>query len=78
MGILYGMVARGHVFLAEFSSTQTNASAIARQIMEKMKQGDDDSNASFSHDRYIFHIKRTDGLTVVCMADEASGSKPFE
>lgn len=76
MGILYGMVARGHVVLAEFCATQTNASAIARQIMEKMKQGDDDSNASYSHDRYIFHIKKTDGLTVLCMADEASGSKP--
>lgn len=77
MGILYGMVARGHVVLAESSATQTNASAIARQIMEKMKQEDDDSNASYSHDRYIFHIKKTDGLTVLCMADEASGSKPF-
>ncbi|KGN65117.1 vesicle-associated membrane protein 713 [Cucumis sativus] len=78
MGILYGMVARGPVVLAEFSSTQTNASAIARQIMEKMKQGDDDSNASYSHDRYIFHIKKTDGLTVLCMADEASGRRiPF-
>ena len=78
MGILYGMVAREHVVLAEFSATQTNASAIARQIMEKMKQGDDDSNASYSHDRYIFHIKKTDGLTVLCMADEASGSKSFQ
>ncbi|KAL0559289.1 hypothetical protein IC582_003890 [Cucumis melo] len=78
MGILYGMVARGPVVLAEFSATQTNASAIARQIMEKMKQGDDDSNASYSHDRYIFHIKKTDGLTVLCMADEASGRRiPF-
>ncbi|KAG6587880.1 vesicle-associated membrane protein 711-like [Cucurbita moschata] len=78
MAILYGMVARGHVVLAEFSFTQTNASVIARQIMEKMKQGDDDSNASFSHDRYIFHVKRTDGLTVLCMADEASGRRiPF-
>ncbi|XP_022960750.1 vesicle-associated membrane protein 711-like [Cucurbita moschata] len=78
MGILYGMVAREHVVLAEFSATQTNASAIARQIMEKMKQGEDDSNASYSHDRYIFHIKKTDGLTVLCMADEASGRRiPF-
>ncbi|XP_023002885.1 vesicle-associated membrane protein 711-like [Cucurbita maxima] len=78
MAILYGMVARGHVVLAEFSSTQTNASVIARQVMEKMKQGDDDSNASFSHDRYIFHVKMTDDLTVLCMTDEASGRRiPF-
>ncbi|MBA0806663.1 hypothetical protein Gohar_022529, partial [Gossypium harknessii] len=73
MGILYGMVARGQVVLAEFSATQTNASTVARQILEKMSQGKNDSNSSFSHDRYIFHVKRTDGLTVLCMADDASG-----
>lgn len=74
MGILYGMVARGKVVLAEFSATQTNANAIARQILDKIPQGNDDSSASYSHDRYIFHVKRTDGLTVLCMADDASGS----
>lgn len=75
MGIFYGMVARGEVVLAEFSSTQTNASTIARQIVERMNEAKNDSNSSFSHDRYIFHVKRTDGLTVLCMADDASGSK---
>ncbi|KAK6273255.1 hypothetical protein POUND7_010338 [Theobroma cacao] len=78
MGIFYGMVARGQVVLAEFSATQTNASTIARQILEKMKEGKNDSNSSFSHDRYIFHVKRTDCLTVLCMADDASGRRiPF-
>ncbi|KAH7546323.1 hypothetical protein FEM48_Zijuj01G0188100 [Ziziphus jujuba var. spinosa] len=83
MGILYGMVARGQVVLAEFSSTSTNANAVARQILDQMmnKAGNinhEDSNASFSHDRYIFHVKRTDSLTVLCMADQASGRRvPF-
>ncbi|OMO57710.1 Synaptobrevin [Corchorus olitorius] len=78
MGIFYGMVARGQVVLAEFSVTQTNASTIARQILENMKDGKSDSSSSFSHDRYIFHVKRTDGLTVLCMADDASGRRiPF-
>ncbi|KAE8665357.1 VAMP713 protein [Hibiscus syriacus] len=78
MGILYGMVARGQVVLTEFSASQTNASTVARQILEKMSQGYNDSNSSFSHDRYIFHVKRTDGLTVLCMADDASGRRiPF-
>lgn len=78
MGIFYGMVARGEVVLAEFSSTQTNASTIARQIVERMNEAKNDSNSSFSHDRYIFHVKRTDGLTVLCMADDASGRRiPF-
>ncbi|GMI92812.1 GRAVITY PERSISTENT SIGNAL 2, vesicle-associated membrane protein 713 [Hibiscus trionum] len=79
MGILYGMVARGQVVLAEFSATQTNASTVARQILEKLSQGKNDNNSSFSHDRYIFHVKITDGLTVLCMADDASGRRiPFD
>lgn len=59
--------------LAEFSGTTTNASAIARQLLEKAP-GNDDMNVSYSQDRFIFHVKRTDGLTVLCMADENAGS----
>ncbi|RZC61990.1 hypothetical protein C5167_023731 [Papaver somniferum] len=77
MAILYSLVARGSVVLAEFSTTSTNASAIARQILEKIP-GNDDSHVSYSQDRYIFHVKRTDGLTVLCMADETAGRRiPF-
>ncbi|KAB2076736.1 hypothetical protein ES319_A06G060100v1 [Gossypium barbadense] len=75
MGILYGMVARGQVVLAEFSATQTNAiaSVVARLILEKMKEVKNNSISSFSHHPYIFHVKGTDGLTLLCMADDASG-----
>ncbi|TYI76225.1 hypothetical protein E1A91_D06G061600v1 [Gossypium mustelinum] len=73
MGILYGMVARGQVVLAEFSATQTNASVVARLILEKMKEVKNNCISSFSHHPYIFHVKGTDGLTVLCMADDASG-----
>lgn len=59
--------------LAEFSATATNASAVSRQILEKIT-GDSDTHVSYSQDRYIFHVKRTDGLTVLCMADETAGS----
>ncbi len=75
MAILYALVARGSVVLAEFSATATNAGAIARQILEKLP-GNNDSHVSYSQDRYIFHVKRTDGLTVLCMADDSAGSKP--
>ncbi|XP_015935927.1 vesicle-associated membrane protein 711-like [Arachis duranensis] len=84
MGILYAMVARGEVVLSEFSATPTNANAVAKQILNKInnQQGATitcDSNVSFSHDRYVFHVKRTDGLTVLCMADDAFGRRiPFE
>ncbi|XP_076923642.1 vesicle-associated membrane protein 711-like [Bidens hawaiensis] len=77
MTILYTLVARGSVVLAEFSATPTNASTIARQILEKTP-GDNDMNVSYSQDRYIFHVKRTDGLTVLCMADDVAGRRiPF-
>ncbi|KAL5559774.1 hypothetical protein UlMin_035985 [Ulmus minor] len=77
MAILYALVARGSVVLAEFSSTSTNAGAIAKQILDKIP-GNNDSNVSYSQDRYIFHVKRTDGLAVLCMADEAAGRRiPF-
>lgn len=76
MAILYALVARGSVVLAEQSGTTTNASTIARQILEKIP-GNNDSNVSYSQDRYIFHVKRTDGLTVLCMADDVAGSKPL-
>lgn len=73
MAILYALVARGSVVLAEYSATSTTANAIARQILEKIP-GNDDTNASYSQDRYIFHVKRTDGLSVLCMADDTAGS----
>lgn len=77
MAILFALVSRGSVILAEFSATSSNASAIARQILEKIP-GNDDSHVSYSQDRYIFHVKRTDGLTVLCMADDTAGRRiPF-
>ncbi|KAI3512324.1 hypothetical protein L1887_19639 [Cichorium endivia] len=77
MTILYTLVARGSVVLAEFSNSQTNASTIARQVLEKIP-GNNDTNVSYSQDRYIFHVKRTDGLTVLCMADDVAGRRvPF-
>ncbi|KVG86627.1 Longin domain-containing protein [Cynara cardunculus var. scolymus] len=77
MTILYTLVARGSVVLAEFSGTHTNASTISRQILEKIP-GNNDMNVSYSQDRYIFHVKRTDGLTVLCMADDVAGRRiPF-
>ncbi|VFQ60738.1 unnamed protein product [Cuscuta campestris] len=77
MAILYALVGRGSVVLAEHSAASTNASTIARQILEKIP-GNGDANSSYSQDRFIFHVKRTDGLTVLCMADDVAGRRiPF-
>ncbi|KAJ8484889.1 hypothetical protein OPV22_017374 [Ensete ventricosum] len=77
MAILYALVARGSVVLAEFSGATTNASAVARQILERIP-GANDTHVSYSQDRYIFHVKRTDGITVLCVADDTAGRRiPF-
>ncbi|GER32062.1 vesicle-associated membrane protein [Striga asiatica] len=79
MAILYGVVARGSVVLAESSATSsTTANTVARKILEKISAANHNTNVSYSQDRYIFHVKRTDGLTVLCMAeDNAQRRIPF-
>lgn len=77
MAIQYALVARGSVVLAEFGGAGTNAGVIARQVLEKIP-GTEDSHLSYSQDRHIFHVKRTDGITVLCMADDSAGRRiPF-
>lgn len=78
MGILYALVARGTVVLAEHSAAATNAGAVARQVLERLPDGGADSHVSYTQDRYVFHAKRTDGITALCMADDAAGRRiPF-
>lgn len=73
MAILYALVARGTVVLAEFSAVTGNTGAVARRIIEKLP-AESDSRVCFSQDRYIFHILRSDGLTFLCMANDTFGS----
>ncbi|CAN0900504.1 Vesicle-associated membrane protein 714 [Linum grandiflorum] len=74
MAILYAVVARGIIVLAEFSAVTGNTGAVARRILEKLPV-DGDSRLCFSQDRYIFHILRSDGLSFLCMANDTFGSK---
>lgn len=77
MTILYALVARGTVVLAEFSAASGNASTIARRILEKLPPGGD-SRISYSQDRHIFHIMKADGLVFLCMANDTFGRRiPF-
>jgi hypothetical protein len=75
MPILYAVVARGATVLAEHSAAATNAGAVARQVLERLPGGGADSHVSYTQDRYVFHAKRTDGITALCMADDAAGRK---
>lgn len=77
MAILYSLVARGAVVLAEFSAASGNAGTVARRILEKLPSGTD-TRVSYSQDRHIFHIMRADGLTFLCMANDTFGRRiPF-
>lgn len=73
MAILYAVVARGTVVLAEFSAVTGNTGAVARRILEKLPS-EADSRLCFSQDRYIFHILKANGLTFLCMANDTFGS----
>ena len=76
MPILYALVARGTVVLAEFSAATGNPAAVARRILEKLPPAAEkaESRLCFSQDHYIFHIFRADSLTFLCMANDTFGS----
>uniref|UniRef100_A0A0D3FBR1 Longin domain-containing protein n=1 Tax=Oryza barthii TaxID=65489 RepID=A0A0D3FBR1_9ORYZ len=81
--IQYAAVARGAVVMAEHGDAAfPNAGAVARQILDRLSAGDGggggDCNVSYTQDLHVFHVKRTDGVTALCMADDAAGRRiPF-
>ncbi|KAJ4908000.1 Vesicle-associated membrane protein 714 [Raphanus sativus] len=78
MAIIYAVVARATVVLAEFSAVTGNTGAVVRRILEKLSPETADERLCFSQDRYIFHILRSDGLTFLCMANDTFGRRiPF-
>ncbi|CAO2177446.1 unnamed protein product [Urochloa humidicola] len=78
MTIVYALVARGTVVLAEFAAVSGNAGAVARRILEKLPP-DAESRLCFAQDRYIFHVLRDQaGITFLCMANDTFGRRiPF-
>ena len=78
--IQYAVVARGVVVLAEHGAGGTaanNVGAVARQILERLEatNGGGDCHVSYTQGLYVFHVRRTDGLTALCMTDDAAGRK---
>ncbi|KAK7842704.1 vesicle-associated membrane protein 714 [Quercus suber] len=52
MAILYAVVARGTVVLAEFSAVTGNTGTVARRILEKLPS-EADSRLCFSQDTFV-------------------------
>uniref|UniRef100_A0A061R962 Vesicle-associated membrane protein 7 n=1 Tax=Tetraselmis sp. GSL018 TaxID=582737 RepID=A0A061R962_9CHLO len=69
--ILYALVARGNVVLAESSVVSGNAHMVAHRILARLPP--DDQRVSYSQERHWFHILISDGITYMCMADEGMG-----
>ncbi|CAI2182429.1 3431_t:CDS:2 [Funneliformis geosporum] len=76
MSLIYGLVARGSVILAEYTSSSGNFTQVTQAILEKIPPNN--SKLTYVYDRYLFHYICEDGLTYMCMADDTFGRRiPF-
>ncbi|GFR43269.1 hypothetical protein Agub_g4331 [Astrephomene gubernaculifera] len=74
--ILYSLVARGQVVLAEHSVITGNASVIAIRILEKLPH--EDTRVSYTQERHMFHVMVAEGITYMAVAEESFGRRiPF-
>ena len=70
-GILYALVARGSVVLAEHAAVSGNSSVVAVGLLGKVPQ-EEGFRASWAAGQHAFHILSTGGLTYLCMAEQVS------
>lgn len=71
--ILFSLVARGTLILAEYSSVSGNAIQIAHRILEKLPQVD--TRVSYTQERHMYHVLVSDGITFLCMSEEGFGRR---
>ncbi|KAJ1814002.1 hypothetical protein LPJ56_003195 [Coemansia sp. RSA 2599] len=75
-GIIYALVARRSVILAEHSNTTGNFQQITQAILEKIPPAD--SKLTYVYDRYLFHYISEGGVVYLCMSDDKFGRRiPF-
>ncbi|KAI8325964.1 synaptobrevin domain-containing protein [Martensiomyces pterosporus] len=75
-GIIYALVARGPIILAEHSNTTGNFQQVTQAILEKIPPND--SKLTYVYDRYLFHYISEGGIVYLCMADDKFGRRiPF-
>ncbi|KAG0296209.1 Vesicle-associated membrane protein [Linnemannia gamsii] len=76
MSIIYALVARGNLILAEYTNSSGNFTTVTEAILEKIPPNN--SKLTYVYDRYLFHYICEDGLTYMCMADDSFGRRiPF-
>jgi len=76
MSLIYGLIARGPVILAEHTNSTGNFTQVTQAILEKIPPNN--SKLTYVYDRYLFHYICEDGLTYMCMADDSFNRRiPF-
>ncbi|KAF9970606.1 Vesicle-associated membrane protein [Actinomortierella ambigua] len=76
MSIIYALVARGPIILAEYTNSSGNFLTVTEAILDKIPPNN--SKLTYVYDRYLFHYICEDGLTYMCMADDTFGRRvPF-
>jgi len=68
MSIIYAIVARGSIVLAEYSNSTGNFTHITRRILEKIPQ--QDGKMSYVYDKHVFHYVCSDEITYMCMTEQ--------
>ncbi|KAI9003696.1 Longin-like domain-containing protein [Gaertneriomyces semiglobifer] len=76
MPIIYALVARDAVVLAEYATTTGNFTTVTQHILERLPEGD--SKMTYVYDQYLFHYVCRSGITYLCLADDSFGRRvPF-
>ncbi|KAJ8606759.1 hypothetical protein CTAYLR_009571, partial [Chrysophaeum taylorii] len=68
--IVYAVIARGKVVLAEHTSHSGNHPTATRVLLAKISQLD--AKMSYVYDRHVFHYVVENGITYLCMAAETT------
>ncbi|KAF9129038.1 Vesicle-associated membrane protein [Mortierella sp. 14UC] len=76
MSIIYALVARRTIILAEYTNSSGTFTTVTEAILAKIPPNN--SKLTYVYDRYLFHYICHDGLTYLCMADDTFGRRiPF-
>ncbi|KXN65010.1 vesicle-associated membrane protein [Conidiobolus coronatus NRRL 28638] len=76
MSLIYSLVSRGEVILAEHQTNSGNFQSITQSILSKIPSTN--SKLTYVYDKYLFHYICEEGIIFLCMADESFGRRiPF-
>ena len=69
--IVYALVARQTVVLAEHNGSNGNASTVALKILDKLAAAPDGNRASYLVDNHAFHVLVSGNMTYLAMTPQA-------